>query len=375
MRALIAVGHGGIYSGGSHQALNALRGLKQAGVEVMAVWGPDAEGDKGGFKRLEELGIPYRIIPIHQRSTWRTLKAFRQVVQEFDPDVVECVKSGAQYHALFGGLGLNKLALVFYRGVTQPMDWFQGFKYRMRRVDRVIANCEMLKRQMAATGHIPIDKIEVIYGEYDPACAEPNQVNINGLREELNIADNELIILQLGNWSPWRGQHITLQAASQLKARVFSFHLIFAGRETDKLADAVTEWGLRDRVTLLPYRRDPERLLKLADIVVNSSTGIESLSGAILNAQAMGVPVAASNVGGSAEIVIHNQTGLIVPPQDPKALAEALEKLLTMLPAELAAMGVKARKRARTIFSPEIRAQKRMECYRKAIKCRMKNEE
>ena len=66
LRILIAVAHGGIYSGGSHQALYLLQGLKREGMEVAAVWGPDEEGDPHGFDRLEEIDIPFEIIPANR---------------------------------------------------------------------------------------------------------------------------------------------------------------------------------------------------------------------------------------------------------------------------------------------------------------------
>src|SRR3990172_3583484 len=108
------VGHDGIYAGGAHQALYAVRGLLNLGVDVGAIWGEDAESDRGGFKRLKDLGIQYWIIPVNRRPTISSLLAVRKVLREFKPDIVEAVKTNAQYHALIAGLGV-KFGLVFYR--------------------------------------------------------------------------------------------------------------------------------------------------------------------------------------------------------------------------------------------------------------------
>lgn len=367
MRVLVAVGHGGIYSGGSHQALWTLQGLNRAGIDVMAVWGPDMEGDPAGFNKLKATGIPFELIPIHKKPSWDSLRAFRKVVRAFNPDLIECIKSGAQYHTLYGGIGLNRHAIVFYRGVSRSMDYFQALKYRIRRVDRIIANCDALKVIMVKTGHISPSKIDFVHGEYDPVCSNPDDVDATGFRRELGIPEDVTLITQLGNWSGWRGQDITLKAASMLLKRGMKFHLLFAGRQTEKLSDLVSELGLQSLVTLSPYRRDPERVLKASDIAVNASTGLESLAGALINSQAMGLPAVTGFHTGSDEIVQEGITGYIVPQGDPVALADALMKMLSMSTDERKRMGYAAHLHAFGKFSSNVKTRKRLEVYERAI--------
>lgn len=364
---MIAVAHGGIYSGGSHQALWLLQGLERAGITVKAVWGPDMEGDPAGFDKLRKTGIPFELIPIHKKPSWDSLRAFRRLIKSFNPDVIECIKSGAQYHALYGGIGLNRHALVFYRGISRSMDYFQALKYRIRRVDRIIANCRALKQIMAETGHIPPSKIDYVHGEYDPACAYPALVDASGLRDELGIPEDVLLITQLGNWSTWRGQNYTLEAASILVKRGFRFHLLFAGRETDKLANQVADLGLQSLVTMSPYRRDPERVLKATDIAVNASIGLESLAGALINAQAMGLPAVTASHTGSDEIVREGVTGYIIPQRDPVALADGLMKIINMTEEDRNRMAQAAHNHAVEKFASEVKTRKRLECYQRAI--------
>jgi len=407
MRVLIAVGHSGIYAGGAHQALYSLIGLKREGVEVGAVWGPDAENDPHGFDRLKELDIPFWILPIHRKPDWRNIRAFRRIIiplrgatedertppfippqaggesasilreilQEFKPDVVEAVKSGAQYYTLTAGIGLNRHALVFYRGISRPMDYFQEFKYRLKRVDKIIANCRDLKEIMTRSGRIPVEKVEVVPGEFDPACSEPDQVDASGLRSEMGISDGVPVIIQLGNYASWRGQVFTLKAAKILKNRGYRFHLVFCGRETDVLKPLVKELGLNECVTLSPYRRDPQRVLKMSNIAVNASTANESLPGSLLNIQAMGVPAVATTMPGASEIVEDGVTGWLVPPGDVEALADRLARLLALPKAERQEWGKRAYARAHRLFSSESRTAKRLKVYRQAIEIRkLKNE-
>lgn len=367
LRILIAVGLGGIYSGGAHQAFNQLRGFKLAGHDVTAVWGPDVNGDPHGFDILKELQIPFQIMPIDKKWTIASLKQFRKILVDFKPDVVECFKGGAQYHALYGGIGLNRHALIFYRGIGLDMDLWQGLKYRLSRVDRVIANCNDLREIMIKTGKIPAEKVDFIYGEYHSTLQDLDSVDITTLRQELNISESVTLITQFGNWATWRGQGTTLEAAQQLKEKGYQFHLLFCGNGTDNLAEQVERLGLTEYVTLSPYRRDPERVLKACDIMVNASTSHESFPGSLVNGHAAGLPAVATTMPGSGEIIVEGETGYLIPINDPDSLANALEQMLNMSPEQLAQMGKKARQRALKFFSSEARTEKRLECYRKAI--------
>jgi glycosyltransferase involved in cell wall biosynthesis len=366
MRVLFIVGHGGIYAGGAHQSLYALIGLKKAGIEIASVWGEDAESDRGGFKRLTDLGAPHWFLRVNQKPSVASALALRKIIKEFRPDVIEAVKSGAQYHILAAGLGLE-YGLVFYRGISRPMEWGQALKYRLKRVNRLIANCNDLREIMVNSGGIGPAKIDVIPGEFDPACADPERVDTSGLRRELNIPAGVPLITQLGNHAEWRGQKYTLEAAAQLAAGGVRFHLLFAGRETEKLQPLVEQLHLEKFVTLSKYRRDPERLLKESSVAVNSSIGNESLPGAVINAQAMGVPGVVTSMPGARDIVEDGVTGFLVPPRDSKSLAEAIGTILQMPSQDYQRMRKEARAHAVRLFSSERRAQSRIECYEKAI--------
>ncbi len=372
MRVIIAVGHGGIYSGGSYQSLWALSALKNSGVEVMAVWGIDIESDPQGFDRLKTLNIPFKLLPINHRATYNSVRQIRQIIKEFQPDVIECVKGKAQHHVLLASVGLNKHAIVYYRGVSQRLDFFQGLRYKLPRVDRLIANCQALKSVMVESGRINPDKIDVVYGQFDPACTDPDLVDARTFRDELNIPKGATLITQLGNWSSWRGQDVTIRAVTSLKRRGHDVHLLFAGRDTDKLNPLIREMGAESFITVSPFRRDPERILKATDIAVNASTAIESLPGALINVQAMGVPAVASAIPGADEVIEDGVTGIIVPVNEADSQAKALESLITIDRSQFAQMKTAARARAVRLFSSDTRVKRRMECYQIAINNRLR---
>jgi glycosyltransferase involved in cell wall biosynthesis len=252
------------------------------------------------------------------------------------------------------------------------MDYFQELKYRLKRVDVVVPNCKALQDIICQSGRVDPEKIKVIYDEIDPVCSDSDAVDASGLRAELNIPEDKLLLTNLGNYSEWRGQDITLKAVKLLKDNGLDFHVLFCGKETELLQPLVSELKLEDFVTLSPYRRDPHRVLKITDILVNSSTGNESLSGALLNSQAMGIPAVASRMPGFDESVSDQKTGVLVPVGDVEGLAKGIEFFVNMTEDERRKWGNRARKRAMDMFSSKARAQRRLEVYQWALDRREK---
>jgi glycosyltransferase involved in cell wall biosynthesis len=147
------------------------------------------------------------------------------------------------------------------------------------------------------------------------------------------------VIGLVGRISPQKRQHILLQAAARLKNRGIDAQIILLGvpRE-DSMEDAAYARSLRSSAQLLGleadvewtgYQTDPNPYYAMIDVLVMPSTASEGLPLAALEALQWGIPVVASPIGGIPEVISHGVNGLIVPPLDDQALAEALEQILT----------------------------------------------
>jgi glycosyltransferase involved in cell wall biosynthesis len=122
-----------------------------------------------------------------------------------------------------------------------------------------------------------------------------------------------------------------------------------------------SERGVADRVAFLGYRADVPALIAAASVVVLPSW-IEGLPLVLLEAMAAGVPVVATAVGGTPELVVDGDTGLLVPPRDPGALASALDSLLAD-PARAEALGAAGRRRAEESFDADTAASQILRLY------------
>lgn len=144
-------------------------------------------------------------------------------------------------------------------------------------------------------------------------------------RGALGIADADPLLLAVGNLYPVKDHATLLRAA----ARLSGAHVAIAGRgdEEAKLRALAAELGIAARLHLLGLRDDVPRLHLAADVFVQPSLS-EGLPLAILEAMGAGLPVVATRVGGVPEAVLEGETGCLVAPGDPEALAAALRPLL-----------------------------------------------
>ncbi len=171
-----------------------------------------------------------------------------------------------------------------------------------------------------------------------------------GLREELAVLGTVCRLME-----PKKGLRVLLEAVAQLRKQSAApgcqLLIVGDGPAYGSLRERAERMGLAPWVVFAGMRRDIPSLLPLMDVFVLPSL-YEGFGIAILEAMASGRPVVATAVGGIPEVVVHGETGLLVPPGDPVALADALHELLTH-PERARALGARGQERAREKFHIE----------------------
>jgi glycosyltransferase involved in cell wall biosynthesis len=163
------------------------------------------------------------------------------------------------------------------------------------------------------------------------------------------------VVLAVGHLSEVKGYPVFLEAAARLAPRLGDVAFVALGGETTTpgyravLEARAAALGVAARVHFLGWRSDVARVMGAADVVVLPSLA-EGLPLAVLEAMACGRPVVASAVGGVPEAVVDGRTGLLVPPGDAGALAEAIQRVLED-PAAGRRMGAEGRRRLEAHFS------------------------
>jgi len=200
----------------------------------------------------------------------------------------------------------------------------------------------------------------VVVGDRTPSANPSDEVH----------SDPEIFHIGLiGRISPWKGQHIFLQAAVQVHRRFPKARFVIIGAALfgedgyeRRVRQLCTQLGLEEIVEFAGFRPDVQRAIAELDLVVHASTTGEPFGQVIIEGMAAGKPVVATNGGGVPEIVLDGQTGILVPMGDAPALAEAICRVLAD-PEQAKAMGNRARQRVMDHFTVEETARRVQAVY------------
>jgi glycosyltransferase involved in cell wall biosynthesis len=174
--------------------------------------------------------------------------------------------------------------------------------------------------------------------------------------------------------SRWKGQSVLIAALGLLQRP--DLFVIFVGSDQGRhayvrsLLDQAAALGVTGQVRFAGHCADMPAALMLADIAVSASTEPEGFGRAVIEAQAMERVVIAAAHGGAAETVTHGETGLLVPPGDPPALAEAIRHVLALSEGERHALGLRARASVLEHYTAAAMQQATMAVYEEVLASR-----
>jgi len=289
-------------------------------------------------RRLKELIGKEKVSLIHARSrapAWSALLASRRAHIPFV----------TTYHGAYAEAGPVKR---LYNSV-------------MARSDRVIANSNYTASLIASRYGTARQKIRVVHRgvniEQFNAAAIDRQ-RIEHLRREWRIEPDRRIILHAARLTAWKGQKVLLEAAGRLASNgnLGQIVLVFAGDDQgrvdykNELVERASALGIAEHVRFPGHVADMAAAFSAAHVVVVASIEPEAFGRTATEAQALGCPVIATDIGAPPETVLAMRdgedgvgTGWLVPPGDPEALAKCLDRALSLSESERRALGIRAR--------------------------------
>ncbi len=234
---------------------------------------------------------------------------------------------------LIGALAAKSLGLPLVWHIREPLArGYLGIRRAILRLairllsEHVIA---ISKNDASQLGSIPSNKLSVIYNFVDFSqfdAARPSGL----IRKELCLARDTSLILFLGGSARVKGAEVLLRAIPSMLGGLQSVHLVVAGEISPEFRLQTMEPSLavfKDRLHILGSRQDIPELLADTSVLIFPSI-VPHFARPIIEAAAMAKPVIASDLDGVRELVIRNETGILVPPNDPAALARAVIELI-----------------------------------------------
>jgi glycosyltransferase involved in cell wall biosynthesis len=325
IKVLVPVTYGEL--GGSQVFLLKLMDAMRSDPEIrFSVW----LGQNGPLEgELSRRGIPCRRPCFSMSSPFRIFRMVRELKKEH-PDVIYLHAS--RMLALAARLaGIPCVERINMSREGDAAGWcntpwidriFTSFN------TRALAVSEAIRRQLIRRG-VPDEKILVIrnFVELD-RFARPGESIRMELRRELGLKPEEIAVLNVGRFMPQKAQDDSLRiAAESVKTNPnLRFFLLGDGELRSRLEQLTDELGIRQFVTFLPFRKDTEKVYAAADILLHTAHW-DPLANVLLEAMAASLPVIATDVDGTAEVILDGQTGRLFKKEDVNAGAAILREL------------------------------------------------
>ena len=249
---------------------------------------------------------------------------WRQQLHTWAPQILHAHDGRGQTLAGWLPLGLPVHRVASRRVTFLPSDgWTYRFKYG-RTCQAVIAVSESI-RELSVQSGVPRERITVIPDGIDLPAKLPGAVEKAQLRAKWKCHDDDFVAGLLGASTPEKGQDVAFKALALLAGKLPGARLVVAGDQSVVTNTSSCEQAgtLNERVIRLAPLEDLASFFPGLDLFVMPSKS-EGLGSSALWAMGFGLPVIATRVGGLPEIVVDNETGWLIPPGSPEALAEAI---------------------------------------------------
>jgi len=196
------------------------------------------------------------------------------------------------------------------------------------------------------------------------------------LKQEWGLSSNNFTILLPGRLTYWKGQEKFIESLNILieDYNITNFQAIILGSDqgrkvySKKLINLVQRYSLNKKIKFIQHCKEMPLAYSLADVVVSASIEPEAFGRVSVEAQSMGKPIIASNIGGSKETVINKKTGFLYKHDDPRELAKNLNTVIQLSQDELQSIGNEGRKNITKKFDVETMCQTNLKEYRRLIK-------
>ena len=346
---------GGVERGTIDLALS----LEKQGESVVVI-------SNGGrlVEELEKNDISHIKLPVHKKSL-TSLLIIPKIARILKSQEIDIVHASSRVPAWIGFLASKLTTTPF---VTSCHGFYSKhpFSYVMGWGKLVMVISKSIEKRMTQDFNVPENKIRLVYRGLDLAQYPYHP-------EKYDNEKHSFTIVNIGRLSPIKGQLEFIKAMKHVSNRIKHVEAWIVGAPQkgkeyylDKLKALVKELGLEKHVKFLGLRSDIQDLLKKSDCLVLSSNVPEGFGRTVIEAGAVGTAVCASDVGGIKEIIDNGVSGLLFPPKDQVAMADAIVRMLVDI--SLRKTCVKnLRKKVERFFTLEQMAETTLDVYKEAI--------
>lgn len=319
----------------------------------------------GMVEDMVAAGVIHYQLPVHKKDVFHILKMIprlAEIIKKENIDIVHARSRVPAWIAYYSCRKVNKPLITTCHGYyskhlfSKPMGWGK----------LVICPSKVIARHMVEDFDVPLERIRLV----------PRSVDIEKFRYHDSAAKRkakEFNVGIIGRITPLKGHMHFIKAMARVARKIPYLKIWIVGDAPqskaaykEQLQVLVRRLGLWDSTQFLGTQKDIPEVLRQMDLVVLASTTHDAFPRSILEAQACGVPVVATSVGGVIDIIEDNKNGLLVPPADPDSIAEAVMRIYKD-PGLGKQMAEKAYKKVKEQYTAEHLVQNTLNVYTEAI--------
>ena len=309
--------------------------------------------------------IPLARVSHRHKLDFAARRTIRKKLRSSSFDIAHAYSSRDLANLLGARHGVRALPkLIGYRGTTtqlQRLDPAHWITFRHPSLDKIVCVCHAANRALQRSG-ISADKLLTVWEGCD---ADVLQTPPRQVLSEFDIPEDAFVVGTVANMRPVKGVDLLLRAAVELADLDDVYWLLVGDIRDPQIPRLAADPRIAPRVRLIGAQPNGGKFAGLLDVYVAPSRS-EGLSMGIMEAMVQGVCPVVTNVGGSPELVRDEVDGLVVPPEKPSAIAQAIRQLYTNRPRKQE-LAESAYQRARDEFSIARWTDRLVDTYRQIL--------
>jgi glycosyltransferase involved in cell wall biosynthesis len=314
-------------------------GLKRRGVDAEVM----SRRDTYWGRRFVEAGIPVHDFVPRRKFSLEAVRVIRGIIKAGGYDVVQLFNNPAIVNGIIASIGLP-VKVVTYRGQTGNISRWDPVCYLTHlspRVSRIVCVAEAVRESLLKVVYNP-DKLTTIYKGHDLRWYDATE---RADLTALGVPGGAFTVCCVANNRPRKGADVLVRAAGLIPPGT-PIHFLLIGRDMDQepVRSLVAASPLREQIHLLGFRENVLGIVAACQASVLPATKREGLPKTVIESMVHSVTPIVTTTGGSEELVEDGASGLVVPPGDPQALANAVLRLYSD-PDANRRMGSRARQR------------------------------
>lgn len=322
-------------------------GMAQRGHNILVASQPHAPY----AERFREEGIQVLDCYPKRKICFKTIVQLRDIIQDNQIDIVYATNSKTIPNAAFACMNLC-VKLVNYRGASRGLYRHDPSAYLTHlhpRVDGISCNAEAVRQDVLKRVWKNKNQVRTIYKGHDIAWFSNEKTDLS----ILGIPEDAFVVTCVANARPCKGVDVLLKA-TRLIYDIPNIYVLIVGQDVDNPVYQKEKENspMADNIILAGFRTDAPQIIAASDVYVQPSTSREGMAKTIIEAMAQRIATVGTDVGGTKELIANEQSGFVVPPEDPNAIAQKIRTLFEN-PDLRRTLGDAARNRIATHFSVE----------------------